>query len=160
MSQLTANFNERTHTFERTSPKTLESMKTSLGFIHDALKPVLERLFVDEALAKYGAFSGRMHEPLTANDYLLLSTAQRAKIIGKTFSYSDVQDLVWEMNGKTMNTQSIYNSLKRLLNNNLIGEVTNDLSNAQEFQITKFGSEVMALSLINEEVRNEAILAK
>ena len=160
MGQSIAHFDERTHTFERATPKTLESMRNSLSIIREALRPVIEKISIDEALSKYGAFSGRMQEPLTANDYLILSTAQRAKVLGRNFSYADVQDLIWEMNGKTMNTQSIYNSLRRLLSNNLIKEASDAQSVAQEFQITSFGSDVMAISLINEEVRYEAILAK
>ncbi len=160
MAHSIAQYDERTHTFERASASTLESMRSSLAFIKTALSPVLEKLVTNEAVAKYAAYSNRLQEQLTPNDYMVLATALRANIVGKSFSYSDIQDLVWEMNGKTMNTQSIYNSLRRLVNNNLIRETSDDKASAQSFEITSYGSDVLALSLINEEVRYEALLAK
>lgn len=151
---------ERTFPHEKANLRTIESMASALKIIVEGVRPALAQIAASEQLAKYAAFRGRMQEPLTQNDHLLLATAQQAEIHDRPFSYSDVQDLVWEMNGKTMNTQSIYNSLERLLNNNLIAEISSNESSSQMFKITPYGKDVIALSLINEEVRNEAIRSK
>lgn len=163
MSQPVLHFEERSYPFEKANNATIQSMISSLLTIRESISPFLERISANESWAKYGAFRGRMTESLTHNDFLVLSTAQRASILEKPFSYTDVQDLVWEMNGKTMNTQSIYNSLTRLSNNNLIIELSVDVSNenaSQLFSITRYGAMVMSINLVHEEVRNEAILAK
>lgn len=149
----------------RASPKQQEdrrkAINSSLEDVLDALRPIVQRIAHDQAMAQLVLSEPEFIEPLSRFEMRILACGlYKHCATSDSFDYSDVLHLTDKFAGKAMNVTMIYRTIADLIERGLVkdeGRAADERSGrpTNKFSVSSGGREVFRLSVLSaQQLRN------